>query len=178
MRNITVAKRYARAIYQVALESKSVDDVRQALSNVAGVVKSSPEVRRAVYNPLVSPAEKSRLLKPVTSNKLVLKLVSLLSRRKRLSLLLDVFDQFAHMADDANGLHRVTVKTPLPLSDEQKRSIEEKLASSLGGRVTGTFEVAKELIGGMWVRIGDQVLDASLKGLLDDLRHTLIHSAN
>jgi F-type H+-transporting ATPase subunit delta len=178
MKNITVARRYARALYELAQSSKTMDDVSTGMSNVVTSVKSSPELGKLLVNPLVKPEEKVALIKIVTSNKLILKLVELLARRKRLDLMMLLHDEFQHLFDRDNHIHRVLVKTAAPLSDPQKKDIEKNLAGSLGGTVMGRFEVAKELIGGVWIKLGDKVLDATLKGRMDDLRFVLAHSVN
>ncbi len=178
MRNVTVSRRYARALYQLAVETKSLDDVLQAIANVAHAYASSDDFKRIALNPLVKAEIKQKLMSSVTSNKLVLKFTDLLVRRKRVDLLPIIHEQFVAMADEMHGLHRALVKTAMPLTDAQKRTIESDLAQRLGGKILGQFEVAKDLIGGVWVKMGDKVLDASIKGRIETFRHQLMHSTN
>lgn len=178
MRNVTVARRYAKALYEVAAETTSLDDVLNAMNNVAHAYASTPELRRLLLNPLVKLELKHKLVKSVTSNKTVLRFVDLLAKRKRLDLIPAVNDRLTAMADEAKGLHRALVRTASPLTDVQKRHIEGDLAHRFGGKILGHFEVAKDLIGGVWIQMGDKVLDASIKGRIETFRHTLLHSAN
>ncbi len=178
MRNATVARRYAKALYELAHESKTLDDVLLGLGNVCTALKSVPELKKILLNPLVKPEQKQALIKTVTSNKLIMKFTALLARRKRLALIEWVFEQLQGLDDAARGIHRALVKTAVPLTEAQKKSIESNLARVAGGSVVGRFEVAKELVGGVWAKLGDQVLDASIKGRVEDFRHALIHSAN
>jgi F-type H+-transporting ATPase subunit delta len=178
MKNVTVARRYARALYELAVETHQLSDVRQGLSNIALAMKDSPSVEKIFLNPLVKPNEKEALFKAVTSNKLILKFAGLLSKRKRLDLIPLINEQVGALADEADGVKRVLIKTAAPLSDDQRRDVERGLAGRLGGSVVGHFEVAQELIGGMWVQMGSKVLDLSLRGRFEDLKHHLAHSTN
>lgn len=178
MRNVTVARRYARALYQLSLETKVLDDVMQSMTNLLHAVQSSAEMKSMMTNPLVKIELKQKLIASVTSNKLVLKFTELLARRKRMDLLDVIFEQLTALADESHGVHRALIKTPLPLSDAQKRTVETDLAKRLGGTVLGHFEVAKDLIGGVWIKMGDKVLDASLKGRIETFRHSLLNSTN
>jgi len=178
MRNKTVARRYAKALFELAAENKSLDDVLLGLSNLRHSFKNAPEMHRVLLNPLVKPEAKRDLVRIVTSNTLILKMVELLARRKRLDLLEAVHDELEQMAEQAKGIRRVLVRTALPLTEEQKRSVESTLAKSLGGKISGRYEVEKDLIGGIWVKMGDKLLDATLRGRVNDFRHALLHSAN
>ncbi len=82
------------------------------------------------------------------------------------------------MLDVKQGLHRALIKTPAPLSDNQKKDVEAALAKRLGGQVMGRFEVSADLIGGIWMKTGDRILDATVRGKIDSFRRTLVHSAN
>jgi len=178
MRNLTVARRYAKALYQLALENKSVDDVIQGMNNICVAMKTTDELKRSLFHPLIPPPKKQQLLKAVTSNPLILKFAGLLARRKRLDLLPWVYQELLSLGDQAKGIHRATIKTAIPLTDAQRKQVETDLAKSLGGTVVGRFEVDAALIGGLWVKLGDRVLDATLKGKIEDFRVALTHSRN
>lgn len=178
MRNLMVARRYAKALFELANETKTIDDVLMGMSNIALALKMTPSFNKVLVNPLITVEEKEALVKSITSNKLILKFISLLGKRKRLDLLAAVHEELIQLTDVEKGIHRVLVKTAAPLSDAEKKSVEKSLATTLGGLVYGQFEVAKELIGGVWIKMGDKVLDASLKGHIDDLKFVLTHSIN
>jgi F-type H+-transporting ATPase subunit delta len=178
MKNLTVARRYAKAIFDLATEAKSVDDVLTGMSNIRHALKDAPDLRPVLMNPMVRPEDKRKLMSSVTSNKLILKLVDLLARRKRLDLLETIHDVLSDLADAAKGIRRALVKSAQPLSDQQKRDVEAGLARNIGGSVVGKFDVDAGLLGGIWIQVKDKVLDASLRGRLESMRHALLHSAN
>src|SRR5690349_17188629 len=137
MRNVTVARRYAKALYELARENKNLEDVLQGMSNVCIALKSVPDLKKILLNPLVNPEQKQSLIKSVTSNKLIMKFTGLLARRKRLGLIEWVYDELQHLDDRLKGIHRALVKTAVPLSETQKKTVEENIARSLGGKVMG-----------------------------------------
>ncbi len=178
MKNFTVARRYARALFELATESKSLSDVLQGMSNIRLALINAVELRPILMNPMVRPEDKQKLIAAVTSNKLILKFVDLLARRKRLDLIETVHDILHDMGDVAQGVSRAFVKSATPLTDEQKRDVETGLAKTVGGSVIGSFAIDANLLGGVWVKMGDKVLDASLRGRLESMRHALVNSAN
>ena len=178
MRNATVSRRYARALYALAQESKSLSDVLVGLGNIKLALEMTPELRQIFFNPTIKPEIKKKLILTVTSNKLVVKFMEVLARRKRLDLVSSIHEILSDLSDQSQHIVRPLIKTAVPLSDDQKRSVEVQLAKALGGTVVGKFDVSKELIGGMWVKLGDKVLEASLRGRLNNFRHAMLHSMN
>ncbi len=175
---MTVARRYAKALFEIAREEKSLDDVIQSMSNVRLAISTEPRLWPLLRNPMVTPADKVKLLSSVTSNRLVLKFVELIADRKRMDILEPVHDIIQEMSDSAKGIRRALVKSAAPLSDEQKRSVEASIARSSGGSVIGQFETDPGLLGGVWIQMGDKVLDATVRGRLETFRSTLTHSVN
>lgn len=178
MKNYSTARRYARALYELAKVDKSLSDVRQGLSNIRTALGAAPELARALFNPLIRSEEKQAVLKHVTSNKLLLRFIGVLAERKRLDILPLVEEQLTMLCDKADGIHRILVRSAVPLTEELKKLIEQNVAKAVGGKVVGQFQVAKDLIGGVWMKMEDKILDLTLKGRIDDLRHALSHSAN
>lgn len=178
MKNVVVARRYAKALYELAQQNKEIDDVLRGFGNLVLTYKTLPDLERFMQNPLHKPEQKSDVVKTITSNKLVLKLIELLARRKRLDLLLTVYDELLSLSDVDKGIHRVLVKTATALTEIQKKTVETDLAKKLGGVVFGQFDIAQDLLGGIWIKMGDKVLDATLRGKIEDLRFALTNSLN
>lgn len=176
MIDVTVARRYAKALFDLAKEENVLDDVMQAMSNVRLALTSEPRLWPLLRNPMVTPADKAKLISAVTSNRLVLRFVELIADRKRIAILEAVHDAMQEMSDAARGVRRALVKSAVPLSDEQKRLVESSIAKSSGGSVIGEFETDPDLLGGVWVQMGDKVLDATVRGRLDTFRGALSHN--
>src|SRR6185295_9330633 len=102
MKNIAVARRYAKALFELASQNKTVDDVVQAMSNLNGAMETTPTLGKTLFNPLVKPEEKQAIVGKITSNKLVLKFIELLARRKRLVELPGIYEELRALSDRAN----------------------------------------------------------------------------
>jgi F-type H+-transporting ATPase subunit delta len=178
MKDISVARRYARALFELAREENVVDDVMQGMSNVRTALTTEPRLWPLLRNPMVTPKDKVHLLSAVTSNKLVLRFIELIADRKRIEILDAVHDIMMEMSDRTKGIRRALVRSAVPLSDEQKRAVESSIAQSSGGSVVGEFEIAPDLLGGVWIQMGDKVLDASVRGRIEAFRTALSHSTN
>src|SRR5258705_13996326 len=103
MKNMSVARRYARALYQLANETKSVDDLRRGFTNLSHAVAQTPALERFLNNPLIKPEDKQDLVSKITSNKLILKFIYLLAKRKRLDLLTLIDSEVRRISDEAAG---------------------------------------------------------------------------
>lgn len=178
MRNATVSRRYAKALFILAQETNSLEDVIQGLSNVRLAVESTPELRQLFFNPTIKPEDKKKVITAVTSNKVVVKFIEVLAKRKRLDLISTIYTLLLEMSDHVHNIVRPQIKTAVALSDDQKRNVEQLLAKTLGGQVVGQFDVEKELLGGILVKWGDNLLEASLRGRLNQFRQSLLHSMN
>src|SRR5258706_15709472 len=127
MKSLSTARRYARALYELAQESKTADEVLQGMGNVAMAISTIPSFEKILLNPLMKTEEKQDLVKKITSNKLILRFMALLAKRDRLDLLILIYDELRSMADEHLGIHRVFVKTPMVLTDAQKKTVEKEL---------------------------------------------------
>src|SRR5580765_3589466 len=116
MKSLSRARRYARALYELAEETKTTHEVLQGMGNVAMVISTTPSFEKILVNPIVKPEEKQEMVKKITSNKLILRFVALLAKRDRLNLLILIYDEFRSLSDQQMGLNRVLVKTPMDLT--------------------------------------------------------------
>jgi F-type H+-transporting ATPase subunit delta len=171
-----VARRYAKAFYGLAAEDKAATMTVDDMSKLASALDTIPEMKRIFFNPALKSQDQKKIISSVTSNKWVHKFVELLSSRKRLNLLTQVANEMSKLDDSANGIRRVLVCTATALDDQQKKEIETQVAQRLGGRVISEFQISPELIGGVWMKMGDNVWDVSLKGKLEQVRSVLINN--
>jgi F-type H+-transporting ATPase subunit delta len=178
MKDTAAAKRYARALDQLAPSKDAAADVLQALNNITMALRNESKLAGLMSSPLIGLDKKEALMKSVSSNKLFLRLARLLIERRRVALLPAIHDELEALLDRKLNLHRALVRTAIPLSDAQKKQVEATLAQRLGGAVLGRFEVSADLIGGIWMKTGDHILDATVRGKIDSFRRSLVYSAN
>jgi F-type H+-transporting ATPase subunit delta len=171
----TAARPYAKAVYDTASESNSVDSWGDALSNLAAVI-SNPQMSELLESPDLGKAEKGELIIKVLGDKLTDKqqnLVRLMAGNSRLGLIPDVLEQFEAARAKAENKIEAQVTSAFELSAQQVSELVNTLKNKLGSDVTVTTSVDESLIGGVVIKAGDTIIDASMKSQLDSLALSL-----
>jgi F-type H+-transporting ATPase subunit delta len=166
-----LARRYARAYFDLAQASGAVDSWRRELHRAVETI-ATQEVKAALDNPRVTLADRVRLAQQLLdgSSVQVRNLVRLLVERRRTMLLPQLLDAFDGMADAARGVVRTEVTAAVPLDGEMQRRIAGRLAALVGSAPTTQFTLDPSIIGGLVIRIGDRVIDSSVRTQLQQLQ--------
>jgi F-type H+-transporting ATPase subunit delta len=171
-----VARRYADALYTLAEERGLVEQVETELSTVTQTLEEYPDLARFLQNPVVNTEMKKdqvrRLFGEVISP-VVLNLLFLLLDRHREKYLQAIKREYVRRVDEARGRIKAHLETAVPIAESEQVSVEQKLGATLGKTVQLTASVNPELLAGARIRIGDRVLDASVKGQLERFRESL-----
>jgi F-type H+-transporting ATPase subunit delta len=172
------AKRYARALFDVAVkESSDLDRLETELAAFVDLFKQHDVLARVLLNPAV-PAPRKRAAVAELAAKLAIapvlnKLLVLLAERDRLVIVPDVLSAYRDRLLDFHRVVRAEVTTAAPLSDGRTEDIAARLAQVTGRRVTIESRVDPSLIGGIVARIGGTVYDASVTRQLEKIRARL-----
>jgi len=168
------ARRYARAVFEIALERKELDRWQADLEKIA-VLGENAEFMALVENPKVGFEKKEELLSKVLGdvNPLARNLVYLLVTRGRLSMVGDIAEEYHRLLDGYRGIEHAEVITAVPLDAEDKKRLEEHLGKVVGKKVTLTASVDPSLVGGMIARVGGKLLDGSTHSKLLALKKEL-----
>ena len=172
---ITVARPYAQAVYSLATEQQRLDAWSEALGWLAAMV-SNPDVAQVVTNPKHTAQEVEALMLGVLGERAsedVKRFVGTLVENHRLTLLPFIADQFELLKAEAEGAIDATVESAFPLTDEQAAELTSMLSKKYGKSVRLDVHVAPELLGGVRVLIGDDVIDASVRGKLHTMAASL-----
>ncbi len=165
------AKRYAQAVFQIALEKGELDRWQSDLKKIASLEQEIVLVR-LLESPKVSFGDKVRLLSErfADINPLALNLVCLLVARGRLGLLGEIAEEYQRLLDSYRGIEPAEVITAVPLEDEDKRKLEEHLSDIAGKKVIIYPKVDPALVGGIVARFGGKLLDGSTRSRLEALK--------
>jgi F-type H+-transporting ATPase subunit delta len=178
MREETVARRYAAALLaQVRENDATLTTVQGDLQRVAQSLQDTPALGALLAQPLVTETRKKHVLaqafgqdvQPVT-----LAFLNLLVDKRRANLLLAVQAEFERMVREVRNIAYATATSAVPLSAEQLIQLERALEARTGKDIELRTELDPDLIGGVLVRIGDTVLDGSVRGNLERLREQLL----
>lgn len=173
------ARRYAEAAFELARSDGKLDawlaDLRKA-----DEILGDASVQRGLDNPAVPFGDKrealERLLAPAISRP-VLNLVLLLIERDRASLLRAVVDEYVRRLNRERGIMTATLTSAAPLDDAETNAVRSRLEQLTGARIELTSTTDASLIGGLTVRVGDRLIDASVRGRLERLRERLVADA-
>ncbi len=174
MLRLASGKRYARAAFALALEKNELDGWRDSLRKVAEL-SVDEDLMALLENPKLPFAVKRQLLggRLKEVNPLALNLACLLVSRGILEIVGDISRQYDHLLDAHRGIEHAEVFTALPLDEEDKQRLSSKLGKMVGREVIIDARVDPAVIGGFKARIGDMLIDGSLRNKLEALRKSL-----
>lgn len=166
----TIARPYAKALFGLAQEKNQIESWLGGLKDLVSVVQQE-KVAAFIEQPEKSASEKVEVLAGLVglSNPNLKNFVSVLAEQKRLQILPEVYAQFQDLTLALNHTKRAVIYSAYPLSNAQLEDLTADLQKRFGTNLEAVAKVAPELIGGVKVEIGDQVLDLSLQGKLNAL---------
>ncbi len=170
-----VARRYAQALFSLAQEQNVTDAVADALGNFAQMIEQSADLKRLVVSPVFSAADQlkavSALLDKYGFGGITANFIKLVASKRRLFVLPDMIRAFQALNDKAKGVTRADVTVAAPLSANHNATLEEALREVSGGKIVKiNVNVDPSIIGGIVVKLGSRMVDASLKTKLNSLR--------
>lgn len=171
-----VARRYARALFEIAREEQDLDGWLRDLRTISEALED-PEIKALLDHPALSFEQKRQLvestlfprLRPTRQN-----FVLLLIQNRRTRLIEEILAAYEDELNAARGIVTAKVTTAVPIDPAEADSIIRHLDMMTGRKVFATFSVDPALIGGFVARIGDRLIDASVVGRLSALRASLM----
>ena len=172
-----VGARYAQAIFDLAVETGALAAVEADLKGLKALQAESQDLRRLIASPAFTAEDKGKGLRAVAekagASPLTLKLLGLLSANARISALPAVITSFERLAAAHRGTVAAEVVSAVKLTAAQTKGIAAALRQALGKDPEVTTKVDPSILGGLKVRVGSRLFDASLKSKLDTLKFAL-----
>ena len=175
----TAGRRYAEAAFQLATRDDALDAYAEGL-DLAVQMLAGEAARDIVRNPARPLRERIEFVSGMLERRApepVFKLVSLLVERGRVDRLPGVAAEYHRLLNAERGVVEAFARTAMPLTDDETAALQRKVAEMTGRTVDLRVEVDDSLIGGLTVRIGDTLYDASVRGRLERLRERLVAGA-
>lgn len=172
-----VAKRYALALFQLAKEQQLLEKVGEELRIVKEVLFVNDELKAILKSPKVLKDKKKEILTEAfgSLNTYVLNTLMLLIDRHREDEMVAVAEEFIELSNEEKGIEEADVYTIRPLTDEEKSALSSSFAAKIGKKSLQIENIVdSELLGGIKIRIGNQIYDGSLRGKLDRLERKLL----
>ncbi|WP_038030076.1 ATP synthase F1 subunit delta [Thermonema rossianum] len=175
-----VAKRYAQALLDLAVEHNALDAVYHDMEAVEQFLKQNKQVEAILNNPIIYSYKKLAILKAIFEkhvHPLTMKFMEALSKRNREKILYEIALAFEKLYEEKQGIQRAYVQSAVSLDDKLKASLTGLVAKASNSKQVRLFEqVNPELIGGFVLRIEDTQLDASVRSKLRQIEMELTHA--
>lgn len=176
MPEIRVARRYTSALFALARQENQIDRVERDLFEIGELLSRLPKLHEMLDHPVIPAETKKRMLRDAFSgalSDLTLHFLDLLIDKRRTEILSAVPPEFHAMANADRGVVEAQVLSAVPLAADQEAQLASRLTELTGKRVKLAPALDASLIGGLLVKIGDTVIDGSVKGQLEQLREQL-----
>ena len=177
MKNLAVARRYAKALILIGQEDGNADQYNKELQGIVGLFDSQEGFEQALTNPLINKNDRKKLLMAVVNGVKVSDVMKsfliLLFDKGRIGFLREIASYYNDMAGELNGVVKATVTSARKLTKKTTEKIQKSLAKKTGKTIVLSVEEDPSLIGGIVTKIGDLVLDGSVKTQLMNMRETL-----
>ena len=177
MKNLKVARRYAKALLIIGKEDDEAETYKEELDRFSDLIASEKELEQAITNPLYYAGSRKKVLQAVINkvniSKVMASFLLLLFDKGRFGFLSDINEFYKKLADELKGVVRASLVSATELSSETVEKIRTTLSKRTGKDIILEVEHDPSLIGGIVSRIGDLVLDGSIKTQLLNMRDSL-----
>lgn len=174
-----VARRYARALFALGAKSglQELEKLGKDLAALSAALDESPELGRIFRNPIISAGEKRNVIAKLTEklavNATVRNFCLLLADKERLAFLQDIQAFYSLLLDGEKGVIRGELVTAIELAQAKRDKVRTQLEGQAGQKLELSFSVDQGILGGVVLKIGDRVLDASLRAQLGILKDNI-----
>ena len=178
MRDSTIAKNYAETLLELARRAKDLDGWGKMIMEVANALEADQSLRLFLATPRVSADAKNEILAKAFQDRMprhFVRFLQTLVNNRRQALIPEIAEEYRSLLDESEGRVHAQVTVAREASDADKALIARELSRVLGKTVIPHLTVNPEILGGLVVRVGDDVMDGSVRRRLASLRNQLVH---
>ena len=169
----TSSKNYAGALAEIAADNViSYDGIKNDLNTVSAIIKNSPDLKNVLENITIATEVKNSIIDEVFRNQVNDKIVNflkILTNKNKFNDFEDIKSDFETIYNDVNNIKLVDVTSAVALSEDQKQRVVEKLQAKLNKKIIANWLQDEDIIGGLIIKIDDNVINSSLKNRLEKL---------
>ena len=177
MKNLAIARRYAKALLMIGKEDGQTETYREELNGIAELIQGEKALEQALINPLYDAAGRRKVLEAIIEkmnlSKVMRSFLLLVFEKGRVGFIASINEFYQKLADELKGVARASLVSATELSSEAVDKIRASLSKRTGKDIILEIEQDPTLIGGIVTRIGDLVLDGSIKTQLLNMRESL-----
>ena len=174
-----IAQVYARSLFEAAKDQDKLDEIREQLGTFADAVAESHDLQVFLFSPYLSTEEKKQGLRRAIegADEAFLNFLDLVVENHRMPVIFRVRREFDELWEEENQLLPVQVTSAVPLDDAIVQEIGSTIGEQTGKRVELSSQVDPDILGGIVVRVGNAILDASIRNRLEQLRKQVAKAA-
>jgi len=175
-----LARVYARSLFEVALEQGKVDLLREQLGQLADALDDNRQLAVFFFSPYFATTEKQEALGRVLegADQSFLNFLSLLIENHRMPVLFRIRQQYERLWEEENRMLPVEITSAVALDEQTTEELGRTIGERAGRRVTLSSRVDPDILGGIIVRVGNSILDASIRNRLEQLRRHVAQAAS
>lgn len=177
MSQLTIANRYATALFQLALEKQAVTEIKEELDEVVKVIETTPEIVTLLTSPKFSIERKKQIVAEIFAgaHPILVNTLELLIDKKRIDEVQNLAVRFTVLAAEAQGFAEATVYSTRALTDLEKEQISASFSKLVGKeKLSITNVIEPSILGGVRIQIGNYIFDNTVANKLEGLKRTLI----
>lgn len=176
MMNAAIGGRYSEAIYEIAENNKKVNELNIDLNNFLTIYEQDKEFKNVMNHPLISRDEKKSIIKNIFKDKfdeITFSVIDYILEKDRLSFIKSIVSEYVKIYFRRNNYEEVEATFSKKPTKAQEEKLVKKLEKITGKKIELTLKIDKEIIGGGIVRIGDKIIDGSVKRHFERLKSSL-----
>ncbi|GAA0744305.1 F0F1 ATP synthase subunit delta [Clostridium oceanicum] len=170
-------RRYAKALYEVAEEKGKVDKYISDLKEIVHLIENDETIQQVIRHPEITTSKKKSIFTEIFKGKIDNELLSfllVLIEKNRILYLKEKLKQLEYIDLEKKNILIANVKTFLPLLEDEKEQLKNKLTQVYNKKIIMKEEIDKSIIGGVYVRVGDDVIDGTIKTKLKDMKEIML----
>ncbi len=175
-----LAQVYARSLFQVALEQGRLDELREQLAQFADALDGQRELAVFFFSPYFSSSEKEKALGGLLdgADEILINFLSLLIENHRMPVIFRIRHEYERLWDEENRTLPVEITSAIALDEATTESLGRTIGERAGRKVTLAARVDPDILGGVIIRVGNSILDASIRNRLEQLRRHVAQGAS
>ncbi len=171
-----VSRTYSQALFEVALENNKFDEYNEELKFIVSICKEQPEFYEILKTPKINISEKKKIIDEIFKEKIsqeLINFIKIILDKRRVKNLFSISKEFEEMVYEHKGIVKAKAITTIPLGKREIEKLQKKLSEITNKTVILENEIDKSLIGGVMIKLGDKVIDGTIKGKLEQLENSL-----
>ena len=179
-KDLLAANRYAQALFEISRLMHCDDEIEAELDSFSAALKSSSELRDFFSNPHLRTDEKRKFLMKIYQERekdyyeILVNFFTVLFEKNRFVLIHDIAVSFKRISDEAKGQAVADLRSAVPLAPKTEQEISDQIEKLAGYKIVVRKEIDPSLVGGVFVRVRNRVIDGTIKNRIENLKRELL----